>query len=222
MRLDIDALAVTRLEALLHQSAMRDDVEIPLLEIGDLVLRFADDDLDDRFVEPVGLGLQFRCLLREAPARLTSSAVSAASARFASLSARTLRRLRSPTRHDPLVHPGAGDLVDADEHRLARFPAGRAVLDEIRRDLVEPLVGGDDLVVLAEQLIEQRRLVRVEFGLLDLLGDAVVQIEPRHAELLAAVLVDELDGRAVLFRALEVVARDIVAEDALGDLVLLE
>ena len=66
------------------------------------------------------------------------------------------------------MHPGAGDLVDADEHRLAGLPARRAVLDEIRGDLVEALVRRDDLVVLAEQLIEQRRLVGVEFGLLDL------------------------------------------------------
>ena len=120
------------------------------------------------------------------------------------------------------MHAGAGDLVDADEHRLPGFPPGRAVLDEIRRDLVEPFVGGDDLVVLAEQLIEQRCLIGIEFGLLDLLRDPVVEVETGHAELLAAVLVDELDGGAVLFRPLEVVARDVVAEDALGDLVLLE
>ena len=65
-------------------------------------------------------------------------------------------------------------------------------------------------------------MIRIEFGLLDLLGDAVVQIEPRDAELLAPVLVDELDGRAVFLGALEVVARDVVAEDALGELVVLE
>ena len=53
-------------------------------------------------------------------------------------------------------------------------------------------------------------------------GDAVVEIEPRDAELLAAVLVDQLDGGAVLLRALEVVARDVVAEDALRQLVVLE
>ena len=41
-------------------------------------------------------------------------------------------------------------------------------------------------------------------------------------ELLAAVLVDQLDRRAVFLGALEVVARDVVAEDALGQLVLLE
>jgi hypothetical protein len=45
------------------------------------------------------------------------------------------------------------------------------VLDEIRGDLVQPLIGRDDLVVLAKQLLEQRRLVGVEFRLLDLRGD---------------------------------------------------
>jgi hypothetical protein len=57
--LDIDALAIARVEALLHQGAMRDDVETPFLEVCNLVLRLADDDLDDRLVEPVGLGLDF-------------------------------------------------------------------------------------------------------------------------------------------------------------------
>ena len=105
-------------------------------------------------------------------ARVASSAVAAASACFASLAARTCAAFAFQQRHDALVHAGAGDLVDADEHRLAGFPPGRAVLDEISRDLVEALVGGDDLVVLAEQLIEQRRLIGIEFGLLDLLRDA--------------------------------------------------
>jgi hypothetical protein len=35
------------------------------------------------------------------------------------------------------------------------------VVDEIGGDLVQALVGGDDLVVLAEQLIEQRRLIGI-------------------------------------------------------------
>jgi hypothetical protein len=71
------------------------------------------------------------------------------------------------------------------------------VLDEIGGDLVETLVGSDDLVILAEQLIEQRRLIGVEFSLLDLLRNAAVEIEARHTELLAPVLVNELDGSAV-------------------------
>ena len=49
-----------------------------------------------------------------------------------------------------------------------------AVLDEIRRDLVQPLVSGDDLVVLARAASRAVPLVGVEFRLLDRLGDPVV------------------------------------------------
>jgi hypothetical protein len=57
------------------------------------------------------------------------------------------------------------------------------MLNEIGRDLVEPLVGGDDLVILAEQFIEQRGLIRVEFGLLDLCRNPVIQIRAGDAKL---------------------------------------
>jgi hypothetical protein len=60
-----------------------------------------------------------------------------------------LRGLRSPTWDYSLMHTRAGNLVDAYDHRLSRFSPGRTVLNEILGDLVEPLVGRDDLVVLA-------------------------------------------------------------------------
>ena len=125
-----------------------------------------------------------------------------------------------PVRADALEHARAGDLVDAHQQRLAGFPARGAVLDEVLGNLLQPLVGGDDLVVLAQQLLQQGRLIRVEVSLLDLVGDQVVEVEPRHAELLAAVLIHQLDRGAVFFRTLEVVARHVVAEDALGHLVV--
>ena len=53
------------------------------------------------------------------------------------------------------------------------------MIDEIDGDLVQPFVGGDNLVVLAQQLLEQCLLVGIEFCLLDLRRDAVVQIAPR-------------------------------------------
>jgi hypothetical protein len=96
------------------------------------------------------------------------------------------------------------------------------VLHEVRRNAVEAFVSRDDLVVLAEQLVQQRLLVRVEVGLVDPRCHALVKVRLRHTKLLAAVLIDQLDGRAVLFRALEVVPRHVVAEDAPGELVLLE
>ena len=42
------ALAVWSLEAGLHHDAVRDDVEATALGVADLILRFADNDLDDR------------------------------------------------------------------------------------------------------------------------------------------------------------------------------
>ena len=193
----------------------------PLREVPDLVLSLADDDLDDGFVQPRGLGGQRLRFLRQCG---TDGLVIRRLGFRTPGVCRLPNRCRPglPSRNDRLEHPGTGDLVDAHQHRLARLPPGRAVLDEIGRDLVQPLVGGDDLVVLAQQLFEQRLLVGVELGLLDLLRDAVVQIDPRHAQLLAPVLVDQLDGRAVLLGALEVVARDVVPEDAFRELVLLE
>ena len=132
------------------------------------------------------------------------------------------RRLRRPQGPDELQHPCARDLVDAHQHRLARLPPGRAVLHEIGGDALEPLVGRDHLVVLAEQLVEQRLLVRIEVRVIDLVRDAVVQVGQCHPQLVAAVLVDQLDRRAVLLGPLEVVARYVFAEDAPGEFVVLE
>ena len=63
--LHIDALAVCGLETPLHTVAMGDDVETPLLEVGDLVLCLADDDLDDRVVQPGRLGRQLVSILHK-------------------------------------------------------------------------------------------------------------------------------------------------------------
>jgi hypothetical protein len=49
------------------------------------------------------------------------------------------------------------------------------VLDEISRDLAEALIGGNDIIILANQLIERRRLVGVEFDFLDFLGNAALR-----------------------------------------------
>lgn len=64
------------------------------------------------------------------------------------------------------------------------------MLDEVIGQLVQPVVGRNHLVVPAEQLLKQGLLIRVEIGLLDRVGDAVVEVEPGDAQLLAPVLVD--------------------------------
>ena len=78
-----------------------------------------------------------------------------------------LGQFRLPERDDALVHAGAGDLVDAHQHGFAALPARGAMLDEVRGQLVQAVVGGNDFVVLAEQLLQQGCLVRVELSLLN-------------------------------------------------------
>ena len=159
--LDRHPLAVRRLEAGLHHHAVRDDVEAPLLEVAHLVLRFADDDLDDRALHPLRLTAQRFDVPGQALPHVGVSG--RGQLRFLDGNQRLdLGELGLPARLDALEHPRAGDLVDAHEHRLAGLPARGAVLDEVVGQLVQPVVGGDDLVVLAEQLLQQRRLVRVE------------------------------------------------------------
>ena len=68
---------------------MRDDVEAPLLEVGDLVLRLADDDLDDRLIQPLRLALRAWPPLRAARRARLRPLPPRASACFASQAART-------------------------------------------------------------------------------------------------------------------------------------
>ncbi len=66
------------------------------------------------------------------------------------------------------------------------------MLNEISGHLVQALVRGDDFVILAQQLVEQRLLVGVEFGFFDLLGDLGVQIGMRDRVLCPLIVVPQL------------------------------
>src|SRR5256885_1776622 len=57
-RFYIGGVAVARFETLVLQCGMGDDVESPLLEVRDLALRLADDNLDERLVEPGRLSIE--------------------------------------------------------------------------------------------------------------------------------------------------------------------
>ena len=72
------------------------------------------------------------------------------------------------------------------------------MLDEVVGQLVEAIIGREDLVVLAEEFLQQGGLVGVEVGLLNRLGDPVVQVETGNPQLLAPVLVNQLDGGLIL------------------------
>ena len=119
----------------------------PFCEVFNLVLRLADDDLNESLIEPCRLCCQLlRLLFKRGAIGLVTHRLRLRAFRVGSCSDR--RRLCLPPWNDQLEHPGAGDLVNANQHRLARFPAGRTALDEIGRNLVKPFIRGDDLVVL--------------------------------------------------------------------------
>jgi hypothetical protein len=157
----IDAQAVCGLEPQLHHRAVRDDVKAPAFEVSPFVLRFADDQLDDGFVHPRRLGQQPVALRMQQVAGFVIGgfgrwrlSLECAFSPHGDSPAR-------PLRVNQLEHAGAGDLVDAHQHGLAGFPAGAAMLDKISGYAIQPRVGGDDFVVLAQQLFQQGGLVGV-------------------------------------------------------------
>src|SRR5436190_15102185 len=96
----VDAFSIRGFETLLHPGAVRDDVEIPFSEIADLVLRFADDDLDDRLFDPA------RPLFQLFTTRWFRLGVGRQT---------DLGRFRLPARNDALINTRARELVDTNQ-----------------------------------------------------------------------------------------------------------
>jgi hypothetical protein len=113
-------------------------------------------------------------------------------------------------------HPHRCQLVDADHHGFAPEAAPDEVPHDVRRDLVEPFLAGDQVVLLAEHPLQLPLLVLVQFGVLDHPVDVVVQLLVGQLKLRDAVLVEQRHGRAVVYGLLEIVDADVVAEDLLG------
>ena len=206
--LGLAAHRLRQVDALLDQPAVRGDVQIPLAELVHLALFFADHHRHAGLAHPVDLARQIQLLLfigdrGQLLLQLVDSLV--------------------PVESDQVVHPHAGDLVDADQHRLAGFPRGRVVLHEIPRHLVEPLVGGDDVIVALEFPLQPLLDIDVlGLQLFQLFGDAFVEVADGHAQLVATGVVIERHRGLVLHRPLEVVGRDVFAEHPARDLVVLE
>ena len=187
---------------------MRSDVQLPLAEPIHLALLLAHHHRSAGLAHPVNLPLQVDrlllvgCLL---PLRFQ------------------LRDAFVPVALDQGVHPHAGHLVDAHQHRLAGLPGRRVVAHEIPCNLVEPTAGGDDVVVASELPLQALRHVDVlDLQLFQLVRDALVEVAHGHSQLFSAGVVVQRHGGAVLHRALEVVGRDVGAEDPARDLVFLE
>ena len=200
------AQGLRQVHALLDQPAVRGDVQTPRAELLHLALLLAHHHRHAGLAHPVRPAPQEDRLLLVRHSRPLR-----------------LQRLDTflPVALDQPEHPHAGHLVDAHQHRLAGLPGRRVVPHEVPRHLLEPLPGGDDVVVALELPLQALRHVDVagRFERLQLLGDALVQIPDRHPQLVAAGVVVEGHGGLVLHRALEVVGRDVVAEHPPRELV---
>ncbi len=130
---DIDPLPVGGLESFLDQLAMWRDIEVPIPELADLALFFAYHDGDLRFLHPGKLP----------PLQRQSGFVGSHAGEFVFKFSDAV----FPGLLDQSVHLHGGDLVDGDEHRLAAFPRGCVVRDEIPGDGFEPLRRRYDVVV---------------------------------------------------------------------------
>ena len=118
-----------------------------------------------------------------------------------------------PGRLHLVVHPHRGGLVHADHHRLAREAAAGEVRGDVRRDRVQP-VGAGDQVVLAGELALQPGLLRlVQLGVFQHGRHVGVEVGVGQLQLGDAVFVVERHRGLVVHRLLEVVDADVVAED---------
>src|SRR5215510_5113657 len=127
-----NALTFGCLEALLHDNAMRNDVDTPFFEVSNLVLCFAYDDFDNRRFHPRRLTTQIHYFLANALHLIRISDRADLCLQLSELILH-LQYLRLPTRLSALEHAATGDFVDTYKHGLAGFPPGRAMVDEIVR-----------------------------------------------------------------------------------------
>ena len=111
------------------------------------------------------------------------------------------------------MHLERGGLVDGDDHGLAHEAAAEEVAHDVLRHRLQPVVAGDQVILAAQHLLQLRLLLVVETRLLDQPVEVVVEVGIDKLQFGCAVRVEERHRGAVLHRLLEVVDRDVVAED---------
>ena len=197
-----------QVHAFFDKSAVRPDVQIPLAKLFHLALLFAHHHRHAGFTHPVNLTLKVVLFLLVTQPRL--------------LGLQCLDML-IPVKFNQPVHTHAGYFVYADQHRLAALPGRRVMLHEVLRHLIEPLAGGDN-VVLALQFSFQP-LFHIEvigFNLFQFLRHPLVQIADGNAQFVAASVIVKRSRNLVFHRLLEAVDGNIVAEDLPRNLIIAE
>jgi hypothetical protein len=173
------------------------DIESFLFQVVDLVLGLADHNCHVHVAHPVKP-------LGEASPRL-----------FGSLGELPFPRCQfgRPCLAHLVVHPHGGGLVDGDKHGLAEISPRREVPDKVRRDLVQPVVASDQVILLAEGLLELLLLLLVQRRLIQKRIQLVLQFVGRKLQLGLPRLVIERHRRAVGDGLREVVDGHVVAEN---------
>ena len=189
-----------------HLFAMRRDVQSPFAESVYLVLLLAHDDGHLGRFHPVYLARQFQLLLLPKAFELSL----------------LCRNGFPPILLNVVEHHHTGDLVHADEHGFPRFPDARIMVHEITGDGAEALLGHDDMDAATQLLLDLLSLVLVEVLFLHCIKQFVVDLGVLDVELVRPVLVEQGNGRAVFYRAVEVVDGNIAAEGALRQVVVIK
>ena len=197
-----------QVNTLFDQPAVRGYIQIPSPELRDFALLLADDNRRPCLPHPFNLTATVDFLLlishRTQPSHQFGDTF-------------------IPIFDDQVVHPHAGNLVDAHHHRLASFPRCRVMPDEVSRNLVQPLVCRYDVVISFEFSLQPLLDVDIlGFQFFELLCDSLVQIADGHAELISTGVVVDRHGGLVLDCPLEVVCRNIIAENPPRYLISLE
>ena len=189
---------------LVHPLAVRLDVQAKLLHLLDLVLSRRDDH------RHVGGGQHLQALLQ---GRLL---------RPREVVACQLRlhpgRLGLPVLAYLVMHPERGGLVDGHDHGLAHEATPQEVTDDVLRHRLQPVVAGDQVVLLSQDLLELLLLVDVEFSPVNQIVDVVVEVWVDQLKLRRAVFVEQRHRGPVLDRLLEVIDGDVVPEYLTGAL----
>ncbi|MNJ33644.1 hypothetical protein D3C77_283310 [compost metagenome] len=87
---------------------------------------------------------------------------------------------------------------------------------DVSRHSVQTVITRDQMILPAQFALQLGFLVRVEFGIFDQLIDVLVQVRVNKLQFWRAILVEQRHGGTVFDGLLEVIDRNVVAEDFFG------
>jgi len=190
-KLRFSAHGLGQIHPVFNQAAVRRNIQTPLAELVHLALLFAYHHRHLRLAHPGNLPLPILFFL------------------FISGLSQFGRKRGNPfcpIAGNEVVHLYTGDFVDTHQHGFAGFPGLGIVLHEVSGHLLQPFVGGNDVIVMLELLLKSLGHINVAgFQLFQLCGNTLVKVSYRNTQLVAARVVIQRHGGFVFYRPLEVV-----------------